>query len=252
VAVLSQLSLYHMTKKRITILLIAIGLAMLALIAIQSFWIKQAFELKDLHFGQLVNNAVHSVCIQLQEKEIARDVLNSVDLSESAQQSVISPNSRSDIKITYDSTNRGYNYKTDSVIRFYNEQDEKIKQFSEELLLNEQNFLLSAGQMDPSVFEENMKQRQKMLNEIERDQGHRKQFVDKVMRKLIKPSQQIENRIKRKIFFTPSAGSYPMPVYFYHASLQLSMPKNTRCSNRMALILIIPANSFPAGYSRTT
>jgi two-component system, OmpR family, phosphate regulon sensor histidine kinase PhoR len=196
-----------MTKKWIIILVIAIGLAMLALIGIQSFWIKQAFDLKEMHFGQLVNNSIISVSKQLQEKEIARVVLNSVELADDTHQTFKIPNTKgNDLKITYDTTNKGYNSKTDSVLRFYEEQDEKIRQYSEALLMNEQSFLFSSNQTAPTVYEENLKLRQKMLNEIEQDQGHRKRFVDKVMRKLITPNQQIEKRIRKEDLFHTISG----------------------------------------------
>jgi len=194
-----------MTKKWIIVLIFAIGLAMIGLITAQLFWIKQAFELKEMHFGQLVNNSLISVSKQLQEREIAKDVLNAVELSDVATPKVpknklYSPKS-SEI-IDSSAFISGYS----SEINAHMNVDTNEIHFTQELVISEQGYIFSSNQTDPFKYEESLKIRQKILNDIENDQGHRKKFVDKVMRKLSKSNQNIGARIKNVELFHAISG----------------------------------------------
>jgi two-component system, OmpR family, phosphate regulon sensor histidine kinase PhoR len=59
-----------MKKTKITILISIIGVAILGLITIQGFWLKNAHELKEQQFKQLVNNSVTNVVNQLRVNKI--------------------------------------------------------------------------------------------------------------------------------------------------------------------------------------
>lgn len=179
-----------MTKKWIIILIIAISLAMVGLITIQWYWIKQAYELKEMHFGQLVNNSIISVTKRMQEKEIAYDMLSSIDLSDLSSEG--SPDTKSN-KVLVDTIAQVPDQNTPFV-------------GEEELWIKEQQFLYSFNSQNKNTIEENLQIRQKILNEINKDQRIKKRFVDKILKKLSKSNQNVEQRIKREDLFRTISG----------------------------------------------
>ena len=70
-----------MNKKRITILLGLISLAVLGLIAVQSFWLLNAYRLKEQQFGQLVNTSIAKVSDLVQEHETIENIMREVGVS---------------------------------------------------------------------------------------------------------------------------------------------------------------------------
>ena len=72
-----------MNKKRITILLGLISLAVLGLIAVQSFWLLNAYKLKEQQFGQLVITSIAKVSDLVQEHETIENIMREVGDSNS-------------------------------------------------------------------------------------------------------------------------------------------------------------------------
>ncbi len=192
-----------MTKKWIIILIIAISMAMVGLITIQWFWIKQAYELKEMHFGQLVNNSIISVTRRIQEKEVANDMLDSVDPSDLSSSKIPYENKKP-IKILTDTIAKVPNKSKDMPLQNFNDEDVFTK--DEELWLTEQRYQYSYNKQGNSTFEENLQVRQKILSQLDNDQGNRKRFVDKVLKKLNKSNQKIEQRIKKEDLFQTISG----------------------------------------------
>lgn len=191
-----------MTKKWIIILIIAISLAMIGLITIQSFWIKQAYELKEMHFGQLVNNSIISVSRHMQEKEIANDLLNFADSSDI---DIDSPKKQKRApKVFIDTFAQVPENPQKRESRNYIDEDAFTK--DEALWITEQRYQYSFNQQGNKTFEENLQIRQKILNQINSDQGHKKRFVDKVLKKLNKANQNIEQRIRKEDLFRTISG----------------------------------------------
>ncbi|NJK97587.1 MAG: hypothetical protein HC905_24180 [Bacteroidales bacterium] len=88
-----------------------ISLAMIGLIAVQLFWIKQAYSLKEMHFGQLVNNSINDATRHLQEKEIASNVLNSMDMSDMEPiENQLNSNKHKAKKSFFDTIAQAHNY----------------------------------------------------------------------------------------------------------------------------------------------
>lgn len=198
-----------MTKKWIIILIIAIGLAMFGLIAVQFLWIKQAFDLKEMHFGQLVNSSIMNVSRQLEDSEIARDVLNAVDSDDLK----FPENERTDNPISTPSVsalkNRNKNA-GDSSAYFQRELNPSYIQISEdtsashlpnEVTISGQQFVFSNDPANPFFYKEDFKYKQQILNQIENNQGHHKKFVDKVIKKLSKKKPTIEKRVDKNMLF---------------------------------------------------
>jgi Signal transduction histidine kinase len=68
-----------MNKKRIAILIGLIGIAVFGLIAVQGFWIKKAYRLKEELFQQHINNSIINVSRMLQENETVDNILREIN-----------------------------------------------------------------------------------------------------------------------------------------------------------------------------
>lgn len=173
---------------------------MVGLITIQSFWIKQAYELKEMHFGQLVNNSILSVAHHMQEKEVASNVLNSLDLSDSSEKS-----SEKSSKILVDTFAQFPGNTRELGSKNFKNEEGFTR--DEAMWITEQRYQFSMSSKDgTNSFEENLQIRQKILGQIDKDPSNKKKFVDKVLRKLNKANQNIEQRIKKEDLFKTISG----------------------------------------------
>jgi two-component system phosphate regulon sensor histidine kinase PhoR len=68
-----------MTKKWIWILVFFMGLAMICLIFVQTYWIKNAVTVKERQFDQLVNKILSEVAINVQKQEAVNYIIDEMD-----------------------------------------------------------------------------------------------------------------------------------------------------------------------------
>lgn len=176
---------------------------MVGLITVQLFWIKQAYSLKEMHFGQLVNNSIVDATRHLQDKEMANNVLNSVDMSDMDNQGQNSGNNAKDSKIFVDTIARLPDYKQEQPSIMLNEED---SQDNSGYVVSEQNFQYSFNSKGGDNYEEKVQFQQRMLNQINKDPGNRKRFVDKIIKRLSKPTVNIEQRLNKDELFQAVSG----------------------------------------------
>ncbi len=181
-------------------MVIAISLAMVGLIMIQTYWIKQAFELKDLHFGQLVNNSIISVTRHMQEKELASDILNSIEMSDIQPNE--NPSARKSSPKLIDTIAQVPAQSQETETPDFNREDYPAQNGD---LTPFENYQYSYNQQG-NLVEENLQARQEILNRIDNDPVHKKKFVDKMIKKLNRSSQNIEQRLKKEDLFRNISG----------------------------------------------
>ena len=68
-----------MKKTKITTIIALISIAVFGLISVQWTWIRNAYQLKEQQFGQMVNNALSRVSNQLQTNETINQIIREVN-----------------------------------------------------------------------------------------------------------------------------------------------------------------------------
>ncbi len=173
---------------------------MVGLIMIQTFWIRQAFELKELHFGQLVNNSIISVTRHMQEKELANDILNSIEMSDI--QSSEKPNTKKNSPKLIDTIAQVPAQNQEMDVPDFNKEEYSS---GNEGIVFSGNYQYSYNQ-DDNLIKENLQVQQEILNRIDKDPNHKKKFVDKMIKKLNRANQNIEQRLKKEDLFKNISG----------------------------------------------
>jgi len=132
-----------MNKKRITILIGLISLAVLGLIAVQGFWLQNAYRLKEQQFGQLVITSIGKVTDRMQENEAVNQVLKEMASSQGSlggdsastkfkkvknnnpSKIIVSPNAQFNTKVTIASSRSTFSdsmgFQKESYSEYYSE-----------------------------------------------------------------------------------------------------------------------------------
>lgn len=72
-----------MSKKILWIISIFIAMAMIFLIVVQTYWINNAYQLKESQFSQLVNSALYNSVHEIQEREAMLHIMDEVEILDS-------------------------------------------------------------------------------------------------------------------------------------------------------------------------
>ncbi len=83
-----------MSNKILWIISIFIALAMIFLIVVQTYWINNAYQLKEKQFSQLVNRALYNSVNEIQEREAMWHIMDEVEILDSTWEYNIDINAR--------------------------------------------------------------------------------------------------------------------------------------------------------------
>jgi two-component system, OmpR family, phosphate regulon sensor histidine kinase PhoR len=181
-----------MNKKRITILVGLISIAVFALIVVQSLWIKQAYSIKEQLFRQLVNNAIVSVSKHLQETETTQYVISEIYAQDSANKprKMVSPTNHSKKSkakiITADDNNSNVHFESQTIISSENGMDSVWfkQEFDTEFI--------------PADNPDNQNMQERLLNQLPNDQ----KLVAHVIQRMRKAQKKIQELISPVKFET--------------------------------------------------
>jgi signal transduction histidine kinase len=184
-----------MNQKRITILIGLISLAMLGLIAVQWFWIKNAYNLNELQFRQLVNTTISKISDIIQENETVDHILNEVV---DAQKDSF-PNKRN-LKFAVD-TPASIHQKTKEVSAnpdiIYLPSDAHYN--SQLTITSESSTFTDSSWSRQEYYEEYYAQgiylNKNIQQQLSKKISNRRQFVEHVLQKMSKPVKQLQERI---------------------------------------------------------
>lgn len=154
------------------------SLAMIGLIVMQSYWIKNSIKIKEQHFDQLINNILADLAIDIERKETALHVMGELDPS------------------AIDSANIDFrsDYKFDTILDkekwFKLQQDFFISNNGKEGQTN-----ISDYENDSAAFKDSIDKDQSAQDEFSRWFAQRKYMVNNIIDKLFSINPHIEERI---------------------------------------------------------
>jgi signal transduction histidine kinase len=190
-----------MKEKIIWVLIIAVLVSLIALIGLQSFWIENAFNVKEQQFKQQVNIALTSIVKSLQKEETAYLLIK--ELNSLPDDSIEKSNDKID------------NNKVHTV----QQKNSKSLNFSKEIYLSSQSHQEqfkakisvvpdhgtdakkgNPGQNNGSSIELNKKDMKysDVKNVYSKSLSHKKQLVENILKKLTKTHLKLEDRVDKK------------------------------------------------------
>ena len=186
-----------MSRKFLWIIAVFMGLAMIALIIVQAYWITNAYRLKEKQFSQMVNRALYNVVSEVQERETVWHIMEEAQVWDTGWQEEMAHWEQYNFNL--DAT-IGQDGKLDQSVTFSqrSDQDEHIS----ELRIISGDSILTIEQgpgfvhVDTSV-EGNIQiyQPRRIRKKLEKQIAENRVFIDRIMERMISPGAPIEQRV---------------------------------------------------------
>ncbi len=186
-----------MSRKLLWIIAVFMGLAMIALIIVQAYWITNAYRLKEKQFSQLVNRALYNVVSEVQERETVWNIMEEAQVWDTSWQEEMAHweqyNFNLDARIDQDG-------KLDQSVTYSQRSDQD--EYSSELRIISGDSILTIEQgpgfvhADTSV-EGNIQiyQPRRIRKKLEKQIAENRVFIDRIMERMISPGAPIEQRV---------------------------------------------------------
>ena len=173
------------------------GLAMIALIIVQAYWITNAYRLKEKQFSQLVNRALYNVVNEIQERETVWNIMEEAQVWDTSWQEEMAHWEQYNFNLD---ASIGKDGMLDQSVTFSQRSDQD--EYSSELRIIAGDSILTIEQgpgyvqVDTSV-EGNIQiyQPQRIRKKLEKQIAENRVFVDRIMERMISPAAPIEQRV---------------------------------------------------------
>jgi signal transduction histidine kinase len=177
---------------------IFMALAMIALIAVQTYWISNAYRLKEKHFSQLVNRALSNVVHEIQEREAVWHIIDEAQAYDTSWQEEMAS---FDYEYNLDFNARlGPDGWLDQSMYFSQRSDPGNR--NHELTIITDDTVLRIAQNPGAVYMDtsqsgavNIFQPQRIQRKIEKQMAENRIFLDRIMERMITPEIPIEKRV---------------------------------------------------------
>ncbi len=177
------------------------GFAMIALIIVQTYWINNAYRLKEKQFSQLVNRALYNVVNEIQERETVWHIMDEAQVFDSSWQEEMAYFEEYNLDIN---ASIGPDGKLDQSIYF--SQRSHPDQHHSELTIIADDTVLRIEQRPGVVYLDtsqagtlHLYQPQKIRKKIEKKMAENRIFIDRIMERMISPHAPIEKRIDPEV-----------------------------------------------------
>ncbi len=177
----------EMSRKFLWIIAIFMGFAMIALILVQTYWINNAYRLKEKQFSQMVNRALYNVVGELQEREAVWHIMEEADPFDTSWQEEMAYFEQYNLDIN---ATIGPDGKFDQSVYF--SQRSNQEQHNSELTIMADDSILRIKQNPVFV---SVDTGQYIRKRIEQKMAEDRIFIDRIMKRMIRPSAPIEKRI---------------------------------------------------------
>ncbi len=199
-----------MSRRFLLILAVFMAFAMIGLIVVQAYWIKNAYQLKEKQFGQAVNRALNNVAVELQERETMWNFLNEVEASDTSW-----PGPQEIFSFQFEGSQSGGEINMDFNARFHQDRipDEnyyiyektdpqsgntEVTIVAQDTVLTNDDYSLLNVYASRGVHIRWI-QPDQIMSRLKRDMVENQIFFNRVMRRMIAPNTPIEHRINREI-----------------------------------------------------
>jgi signal transduction histidine kinase len=186
-----------MSRKFLWIIAVFMGLAMIALIIVQAYWITNAYRLKEKQFSQLVNRALYNVVGEIQERETIWHIMDEAQVFDTSWQEEMAHWEQYSFDIN---ARIGQDGKLDQSVYFSQRSDQD--EHSSELRIISGDSILTIEQgpgfvhVDTSVAGNiQIYQPRKIRKRLEKQMAENRIFIDRIMERMISPVAPIEQRV---------------------------------------------------------
>ncbi len=187
-----------MSRKFLWIIAIFMGLAMIALIIVQAYWITNAYRLKEKQFSQMVNSALYNVVSEIQERETIWHIMDEAQVYDSSWQEEMAHWEQYNLDIN---ASIGLDGQIDQSVYFSQRSDQD--EHSSELRIRSGDSILTIEQGPGFVHVDTSEagniqiyQPRKIQKKLEKRMAENRIFIDRVMKRMISPGAPIEQRIE--------------------------------------------------------
>jgi two-component system, OmpR family, phosphate regulon sensor histidine kinase PhoR len=181
-----------MSKRRIITLIGLISIAVFGLIGVQGLWIRQAYQLNENRFRQLVNNAITKVADLLEEHETVDQILK--EIYELRQDSFAGSN----VQIIMDPrqpVNSDMNNNDDELLY-----DSKITITCESGMLSDSGWL--NHQFHSETYSQQVYDRKKLQKQLSGQAENQQKLIERILDRMKKPVRKIQERVSPAAFHT--------------------------------------------------
>ncbi|MFC2081011.1 sensor histidine kinase [Bacteroidota bacterium] len=198
-----------MSKKILWIISIFIAMAMIFLIVVQTYWINNAYQLKEKQFSQLVNRALYNSVNEIQEREAMWHIMDEVEILDSTWEEAYldipfggtgyTGGYNIDIKAQ---TNLGGNF--DQSVYIYQRSIPGSNQFELTVVADDSVIHMSDHQgmilLDSTrLGKVNIVHPQQVRTKMERKIADNRVFLDRMMDRMISTNAPLEKRIDQDV-----------------------------------------------------
>jgi two-component system phosphate regulon sensor histidine kinase PhoR len=173
------------------------GLAMIALIIVQAYWITNAYRLKEKALSQLVNRALYNVVSEIQERETIWHIMDEAQVFDTSWQEEMAYWEQYNFDIN---ASIGTDGKLDQSVYFSQRSDQDKHSSELRIIAGDSILTIEQGpgfiQVDTSVAGEiQIYQPRKIRKKLEKQMAENRIFIDRIMERMISPDAPIEQRV---------------------------------------------------------
>ncbi|MFC2098690.1 ATP-binding protein [Bacteroidota bacterium] len=198
-----------MSKKLLWIISIFMALAMVCLILVQTYWINNAYQLKEKQFSQIVNHAINNTVYNIQEREAMWHIMDEVELLDSSWEEAYIDLDFEDPQYIGE-----YNWNIDAQIRSDGKLDHSVYIYQRsipgtqkhELTIVADDSVIHMGEHSGiEYFDSNNLGKVSIVNpkqvraKLEQKIIENRVFLDQMMNRMIAPNMPLEKRIKPEL-----------------------------------------------------
>ena len=197
-----------MSKKLLWIISVFMGLAMIFLIIVQTYWINNAYQLKEKQFSQVVNRALFSTVQDVQKREAMWHIMDEVEILDSTWE-------EASLDLQYGSSGYYEEFNIDINASIQDgdfDQSVYIYQRSipgsnkhELTIVADDSVIHVSGEKGLALLDSSQLGRVSFVNpqqvrtKLERKMENNRIFLDRMMDRMITPAMPLEKRIKPEV-----------------------------------------------------